>query len=130
MFTRTTNKPITLILKHKYSKSHSTVKNRIAHELVSFTAVKRGYDIFLPTPAVTPLGFFLRLIKVWYLRASNFSGCLWNTLVSLCKLEAWQKVYELEKQLFSSESKTEMSRNKSRHCTAVQNSAIVFGCRL
>ncbi|KAF0042311.1 hypothetical protein F2P81_005843 [Scophthalmus maximus] len=27
-------------------------------------------------------------------------------------------------------SKTEMSRNKSRHCTAVQNSAILFGGRL
>lgn len=40
------------------------------------------------------------------------------------------KVYKLEKQFYSPKSKTEMSRNKSRHCTAVQNSAILFGGRL
>lgn len=76
MFTRTNNKPITLSLKHKYSKSHSTVKNKIAHVLVSFTTVRRRNDIFLLTPRRYTSCRFLPEIdkKIWYLRASNFRG--------------------------------------------------------
>lgn len=44
--------------------------------------------------------------------------------------KVWSRPDKAGETILLEKRKTEMSRNKSRHCTAVQNSAIVFGGRL
>lgn len=133
MFTRTNNKPITLSLKHKYSKSHSTElrKKKIAHVLVSFTTVIRGNDIFLLTPrCYTSCRFLPEIDKSSDILEPVTLGVSVEHFGISLQTEGLAKGLQVGETILLEKSKTEMSRNKSRHCTAVQNSAILFGGRL
>lgn len=131
MFTRTNNKTHHIKSKHKYSKNHSTVKKKIAHVLVSFTTVLRENSIFLLTPRRYTSGRFLPEIEKSsdILETVTLGLSVKHFGISL-QTEGLTKRRQVGETILLEKSKTEMSRNKSRHCTAVQNSAILFGGRL
>lgn len=134
MFTRTNSKTHHIESKHKYSKSHSTFKKRNSTCIISFNLCYRGKSYI---SAIAP-PWHLFSVSSWVDKScdilkkqnSNFRGVCGTLWYLSEKLMAWQKGLRIGGKMWCEESKSEMSRNKSRRCTAVQNSAILFGGRL